>query len=374
MVLLVKGLNGSRQTAFNVVTVFWIVCGILLLLTTQTVCRDEEAVQVHVRNSMQLQRDVLQSHFEREQTDATEEGVERPHQQSRPRSASSRSAAGPFIIPIDSSPLVTTHTGAEDLTPSWWRSSRHRKFGYQQAAQHTTSTSSVVLGRDECGEAGGHLSIVEELRLQMARDAQSISPAAAYIVDTLALSCSVSTENDKSEDQEGQRQGPVWRGTPAVPQHYEQLDAPTEAVAKTDTSSIKTTAKETGSGAGTEQVGIERARAGGSAHHSDCIDAQHWSGRRPSSMHEIASDLTAADMNLDSISHGASSGSTGLPDDSTFNPLTVALMAEKHICEHANVQESTGSKQSSSPTSNVLRPEPEPAACKWDEIKLESTN
>lgn len=52
VVIFINACNGDRREAFNIVVLFWLVCGVLLLLLTRTVLHDEEVVQESVKQSM----------------------------------------------------------------------------------------------------------------------------------------------------------------------------------------------------------------------------------------------------------------------------------------------------------------------------------
>lgn len=53
MVVFIKACGGNRREAFNVVVLFWLFCGSLLLVLTQTVVKDEAAVQLAVREALE---------------------------------------------------------------------------------------------------------------------------------------------------------------------------------------------------------------------------------------------------------------------------------------------------------------------------------
>lgn len=53
MVVFIKACGGNRREAFNVVVMFWLFCGALLLVLTQTVVQDEAAVQRAVREALE---------------------------------------------------------------------------------------------------------------------------------------------------------------------------------------------------------------------------------------------------------------------------------------------------------------------------------
>jgi hypothetical protein len=51
VVLFIKACGGDRREAFNIVVLFWLFCGVLLLSLVFTVVQDEAAVQRAVREA-----------------------------------------------------------------------------------------------------------------------------------------------------------------------------------------------------------------------------------------------------------------------------------------------------------------------------------
>jgi hypothetical protein len=62
--------DSSRREAFNIVVLFWLFCGALLLYLTQTVVRDEAAVQQAVKDAFANAKE--EAHNKRFKCDSSE--------------------------------------------------------------------------------------------------------------------------------------------------------------------------------------------------------------------------------------------------------------------------------------------------------------
>eukprot|EP01038_Epipyxis_sp_PR26KG_P009500 gene9500-12798_t len=56
VVLFIKAFNGNRRVAFSIITLFWIICGFMLLSLTWTITYDENVVQESIRSSVMTQQ------------------------------------------------------------------------------------------------------------------------------------------------------------------------------------------------------------------------------------------------------------------------------------------------------------------------------
>mmetsp|Transcript_5873 Transcript_5873/g.9687 ORF Transcript_5873/g.9687 Transcript_5873/m.9687 type:complete len:655 (+) Transcript_5873:171-2135(+) len=94
VVLFIDMCHGNRREAFNIVVLFWALCGTLLLLLTQTVRYDEAIVQQSVKQAMVQQLDQQQQQYDMELQYSPKATGQESNNSSRGSSSSSSNSYG----------------------------------------------------------------------------------------------------------------------------------------------------------------------------------------------------------------------------------------------------------------------------------------